>query len=73
MLQFDANETDEETEHRRLPTFQQNADNRIHNENDEERQRWEFTVKIIFFNATIGSKNYTICKMHHMKNIFPTD
>ena len=53
--------------------FQQNAVNRIRNEStDEERQRWKFTVKIIFFDTTIGSKNYTICKMH-MRNIFPTD
>ena len=28
--------------------------------------------KIIFFDATIGSKSYTICTMH-VKNIFPTD
>ena len=49
--------------------FQQNAVNRIRNEStDEERQRWKFTVKIIFFDTTIGSKNYTICKMH-MRNL----
>ena len=32
----------------------------------------KFTVKIIFFDAAIGSKSYTICTMH-VKNIFPTD
>ena len=32
----------------------------------------KFTVKVIFFEATIGSKNYTICKMH-VRNIFQTD
>ena len=68
---YTANETDEERE-RQPPTFQQNAVNRIRNKTDEERQRWTFTVKIIFFDATIGSKNYIICEMH-MRNIFPTD
>ena len=68
---YTANETDEEREHQ-PPTFQQNAVNRIRNETDEERQRWTFTVKIIFFDTTIGSKNYTICEMH-MRDIFPTD
>ena len=32
----------------------------------------KFTVKIMFFDATIGSKNYTICKIQ-LRNIFPTD
>ena len=36
---------------------------------DQERQRLKFTVKIIFFDATIGRKSYTICAMHD-KNIF---
>ena len=35
-------------------------------------QRLKLTVKIIFFDAVIGSKSYTICTMH-VKNIFPTD
>ena len=39
---------------------------------DQEMQRLKFTVKIIFFDVTIGSKSYTICTMH-VKNIFPTD
>ena len=31
---------------------------------DEEiRQRLKFTVKIIFFNATVGSNNYMICTL----------
>ena len=68
---YTANETDEEREHRQ-PMFQQNAINKIRNETDEERQRWKFTVKIILFDTTIGSKNYTICQMH-MRDIFPTD
>ena len=34
--------------------------------------RLKFTVKIIFLDATIGNKNYTICKMH-LRNIFPKD
>ena len=29
-------------------------------------------MKVIFFKATMGSKNYTICKMH-VRNIFQTD
>ena len=36
------------------------------------RQRLKFTVKIIFFDAAIGRKSYTISTMH-VKNIFPTD
>lgn len=44
------------------------------------KKRWEdqatlkvnFTVKTIFFDATIGSNSNTICIMH-LKNIFPTD
>ena len=35
-------------------------------ESEEERQQradWTFKVKIMFFDATIGSKNYTICKI----------
>ena len=32
----------------------------------------KFTVKIIFFDATLGSKNYRIPKMH-VNNIFPTN
>ena len=48
-------------------TIQQNAVNTIRNETDEERQRWKltvkpFTVKIIFFDATISSRNDTINK-----------
>ena len=40
---------------------------------DEEiRQRLKFKDKIIFFDAAIGSKSYTICTIH-VKNIFPTD
>ena len=35
-------------------------------------RRGKFTVKIIFFDATIGSKNYTICKID-TRSIFPTD
>ena len=35
-------------------------------------KRDKFTFKIIFFVATIGSKNYTICKIN-MRSIFPTD
>ena len=35
-------------------------------------KRGKFTVKIIFFDATIGSKNYTICKIY-MRGIFPTN
>ena len=35
-------------------------------------KRGNFTVKIIFFDVTIGSKNYTICKID-MRSIFPTD
>ena len=54
---YTANKADEEREHR-LPTFQQNAVNRIRNETDEESSRGNFTAKIIFFDATIGSKNY---------------
>ena len=42
---------DEEREHR-LPTFQQNAVNRIRNETD---RRGKFTVKIIFFMRSIFS------------------
>ena len=39
---------------------------------DEEiRQRLKFTVKIIIFEATVGTNSYTICTMH-VKNIFPT-
>ena len=34
--------------------------------------RGKFTFKIIFFDATIGSKNYTICKID-MRSTFPTD
>ena len=44
------NETDEEREHR-LPTVPRR--NWI-------RQRFKFTVKIIFFDAAIGSKNYAL-------------
>ena len=62
---------DEEREHR-LPTFQPNVVNRIRNETAEESSRGKFTVQIIFFDATIGSKNYTICKID-MRSIFPTD
>ena len=57
---------DEEREHR-LPTFQQNTVNRIRT---AKPKRGKFTVKIIFFDATIGS--YTICKID-TKSIFPTD
>ena len=35
-------------------------------------KRGKFTVKIIFFDAMIGSKNYTICK-NDTRSIFPTD
>ena len=39
----------------------------------EIRQHLKFTVKIISFDAAIGSKlSYTICTIH-LKNIFPTD
>ena len=68
---YTANETDEEREHR-LPTLQEYAATRIRNESNEERQRLKFTVKIIFFDATLGSKNYGIRKMH-VNNIFPTN
>ena len=34
-------------------------------------QRLKVTFKIIFFDAAIGSKSYTICTMH-VENIFPT-
>ena len=36
------------------------------------RQRLKLTVKIIFFDAAIGSKSYMI-STKHAKNIFPTD
>ena len=52
--------------------FQQNAVNRIRNETVEESSSGKLTVKIIFFDATIGSKNYTICKID-MRSIFLTD
>ena len=70
---YTANKADEQREHR-LPTFQQNAVNRIHNETNEEPSRGNFTVKINnpSFDATIGSKNYTICKID-MRSMFPTD
>ena len=68
---YTANKANEEREHRLL-TFQQSAVNRIRNEAGEESSRGKFTVKIIFFDATIGSKNYTICKID-MRSIFPTD
>ena len=65
---YTANKAHEEREHR-LPTFQQNhAVNRIRHETDEKSWRGKFTV----FDATIGSKNYTICKID-MRSIFPTD
>ena len=35
-------------------------------------KRGKFTVKIIFFDAMIGSKNYTICK-NDTRSIFPAD
>ena len=35
-------------------------------------KRGKFTVKIIFFDATTGGKNYTICKID-TRSIFPTD
>ena len=35
-------------------------------------KRGKFTVQIIFFDATIGSKNYTICKID-TTSIFATD
>ena len=62
---YTANEADEEGEHPQR-TFQQNSVNRIRHETGK------FTVKIIFFNATIGSKNYTICKID-TRSIFATD
>ena len=62
---YTANEADEEREHPQR-TFQQNSVNRIRHETGK------FTVKIIFFNATIGSKNYTICKID-TRSIFATD
>ena len=37
---------------------------------------WKFAVEIqlVFFDAKIGSKNYTICKTHvSVNDIFPTD
>ena len=68
---YSANKADEEREHR-APTFHQNAVNKIRNETDEESSRGKFKVKIIFFDATIGNKNYTICKID-MRSIFPTD
>ena len=40
---YTANKADDEKEHR-LPTFQQNAVNRIRNETDEESSRGKFTV-----------------------------
>ena len=52
--------------------LQENAAYEIRNESDEVRQRLKFAIKIIFFDATMGSKTYTICKIH-MSNIFPTD
>ena len=52
--------------------LQENAANGIPNESDEVRQRLKFAIKIIFFDATMGSKNYTTCKIH-MRNIFPSD
>ena len=67
---YTANNDDVERKHR-LPMFQENAVSRIRNET-EERQVNLFTVKIIFFDATIGSKNYTICKID-MRSIFQTD
>ena len=35
---------------------------------------WKFAVEIqlMFFDVTISSKNYTICKIH-VSDIFPTD
>ena len=54
---YAANETDEDGEHR-LPMVKP--------------KRGKFTVKIIFFDATIGSKNYTICKID-TRSIFATD
>ena len=33
---------------------------------------WKFTDNMMLFDATIGSKNYTICKIL-VTNIFPTD
>ena len=67
---YTANKADEEREHQ-LSTFQQNAVNRIRNETELEWSRGKFTVKIIFFDATIGSENYTICKID-MRKIFLT-
>ena len=52
--------------------LQENAANEIRNESDDVSQCLKFAIKIIFFDATMGSKNYTICKIH-MSNIFPTD
>ena len=56
---YTADEAGEERE-LRLPTLQ------------DIRQRLRCTVKIIFFDATIGGKGYTTCTVH-VKNIFPTD
>ena len=55
------NGTDEQREHR-LPTLQKAI----------RRSGKKFTVQIMFFDAMIGSKSYTICTMH-VKDIFPTD
>ena len=57
-----ANETDEEREHW-LQTPRENvplefATKAMRRGNAD----WKFTVEIMFFNAMIGSKNYTICK-----------
>ena len=61
---YTASETDEERE-RRPTSDASKSDEKI-------MQRLKLTVKIIFFDAVIGSKSYTICTMH-VKNIFPTD
>ena len=62
---YTTKEADEEREHR-LPTFHFSI------RSIEFARRGKFTVKIIFFDATIGSKNYTICKID-TRSIFATD
>ena len=62
-----------------LQTLRENAANTqwIRNESvGKVVHSWKFAVEIQlkFFDATIGSKNYTICKIHlSLTDIFPTD
>ena len=52
-----------EEREQRLPTLQENPAKRIRNESDEERKHLKFTVKIIFFDATISST-----EIHDLQN-----